>query len=195
MALSTERWLRSYWTDSTAGEDPPSAPLPSDPVDVAVVGAGIVGLTTALRLADQGITVALLERDRVAGGTTGHTTAKVTALHGAAYHSLLDLGAEVVRTYAAANQWAVGEMARLADDIDCDWLTAPAYTYTTDPTQVDVIEQEVTAAKEAGLPVTHESGDIGLPFAVLAAVKLTDQAMFHPRRYGLGLARLLGARV
>ena len=180
--------------DSTAGEDPPSAPLPDDPVDVAVVGAGIVGLTTALRLADQGMSVALLERDRVAGGTTGHTTAKVTALHGAAYHNLLDHGADVARTYAAANQWAVGEMARLADDIDCDWEPAPAYTYTTDPTQVDVIEREVAAAKEAGLPVTHESGDIGLPFAVLAAVKLTDQAMFHPRRYGLGLARLLGAR-
>ena len=67
MAVSTERWQRSYWMDSTSGEDPPSSSLPDDPVDVAVVGAGIVGLTTALRLADQGLSVALLERDRVAG--------------------------------------------------------------------------------------------------------------------------------
>ncbi len=181
--------------DSTSGEDPPSSSLPENPVDVAIVGAGIVGLTTALRLADQGLSVALLERDRVAGGTTGHTTAKVTALHGAAYHGLLDeFGADVAKAYAAANQWAVGEMARLAAEVECDWAAAPAYTYTTDSTQVEMIEREVAAAKEAGLGVSLESGEIGLPFQVSAAVKLSDQGMFHPRRYGLGLAGLLGAK-
>jgi glycine/D-amino acid oxidase-like deaminating enzyme/nitrite reductase/ring-hydroxylating ferredoxin subunit len=195
VALSTERWQRSYWMDSTSGEDPPSSPLPDDPVDVAVVGAGIVGLTTALHLADQGLSVALLERYRVAGGTTGHTTAKVTSLHGAAYHRLLaDQGRDVARAYAAANQWAVAEVARLAAEVDCDWVSAPAYTYTNDPAHLEVIEQEVAAAKEAGLPVTHESGDVGLPFPVSAAVRLADQGMFHPRRYSLGIIRLLASR-
>ncbi|HEX2368500.1 MAG TPA: FAD-dependent oxidoreductase [Acidimicrobiia bacterium] len=192
MALSKERWQRSYWMDSTSGEDPPSSSLPEGPVDVAVVGAGIVGLTTALRLADQGLSVALLERDRVAGGTTGHTTAKVTSLHGAAYHGLLaDQGRDVARAYAAANQWAVAEVARLAAEVDCDWVSAPAYTYTNDPAQLEVIEREVAAAQESGLPVTHESGDVGLPFPVSAAVRLADQGMFHPRRYSLGITRLL----
>ena len=162
---------------------------------MAVVGAGIVGLTTALRLADQGLSVALLERDRVAGGTTGHTTAKVTSLHGAAYHRLLaDQGRDVARAYAAANQWAVAEVARLAAEVDCDWVSAPAYTYTDDPAHLEVIEQEVAAAQEAGLPVTHESGDVGLPFPVSAAVRLADQGMFHPRRYSLGIIRLLTSR-
>jgi glycine/D-amino acid oxidase-like deaminating enzyme/nitrite reductase/ring-hydroxylating ferredoxin subunit len=181
--------------DSTAGEDPPSSSLSDDPVDVAVVGAGIVGLTTALHLADQGLSVALLERDRAAGGTTGHTTAKVTSLHGAAYHRLLaNQGRDVARAYAAANQWAVAEVARLAEEVDCDWVSAPAYTYTNDPAHLEVIEQEVAAAKKAGLPVTGESGDIGLPFPVSAAVRLADQGMFHPRRFGLGITRLLTAR-
>ena len=49
-------------------------------VDVAVVGGGIVGVTTALKLKERGESVALLERDRIVLGVTGHTTAKVTAL-------------------------------------------------------------------------------------------------------------------
>ena len=88
----------------------------------------------------------------------------------------------------------MAEVARLAAEVDCDWVAAPAYTYTNDPAQLEVIEQEVAAAKEAGLPVTYESGDVGLTFPVSAAVRLADQGMFHPRRYSLGITRLLTSR-
>ena len=50
-------------------------------VDVVVVGAGIVGITTAALLQAAGREVALIEAGRVAAGVTGHTTAKVTSLH------------------------------------------------------------------------------------------------------------------
>lgn len=57
-------------------------PLPRFPrlerdlsIDVAVVGAGITGVTTAYLLARAGLKVALLERDRWGRGDTGHTTA------------------------------------------------------------------------------------------------------------------------
>jgi glycine/D-amino acid oxidase-like deaminating enzyme len=40
-------------------------------VDVAVVGAGITGMTAALLLARAGRSVAVLDQDVVAGGTTG----------------------------------------------------------------------------------------------------------------------------
>ncbi|WP_253737128.1 FAD-dependent oxidoreductase [Halohasta salina] len=41
-------------------------------VDVAVCGGGIVGLTAAKQLVDAGLSVAVLERDRIAAGVTGH---------------------------------------------------------------------------------------------------------------------------
>lgn len=44
--------------------------------DVVVVGAGITGLTTALLLAQGGVSVAVVEVHRVASGTTGYTTAR-----------------------------------------------------------------------------------------------------------------------
>jgi glycine/D-amino acid oxidase-like deaminating enzyme len=67
----------SYWVDSTS---PPEFPPLSgeDEVDVAIVGAGIVGLTAARVLKESGRTVALVEMDRIVRGVTGYTTAKIT---------------------------------------------------------------------------------------------------------------------
>ena len=69
---------KSYWISST---DPTSYPqLEEDiKVDVAVIGGGIVGITSAYLLSQQGVKVAVIEADRILQGTTGNTTAKITS--------------------------------------------------------------------------------------------------------------------
>ncbi|HSN88436.1 MAG TPA: FAD-dependent oxidoreductase, partial [Thermoanaerobaculia bacterium] len=63
----------SLWLDTR--ETPVCSPLTGDAhVDVAVVGAGITGLTAARLLVEAGRTVAVLDQDRVGSGTTGRTT-------------------------------------------------------------------------------------------------------------------------
>ena len=49
-------------------------------IDVVVVGAGITGITTAHLFKETGLTVALIERERVASMDTGHTTAHLTCI-------------------------------------------------------------------------------------------------------------------
>ncbi len=49
------------------------AEYPVDACDVVVVGAGIVGAAVAVRLARQGMRVAVLEAQQVAGGATGRS--------------------------------------------------------------------------------------------------------------------------
>ncbi|CAN5797586.1 FAD-dependent oxidoreductase [soil metagenome] len=186
---------RSVWVADTAGDEPSCDRPVEGRFDTVVIGAGIAGLSTAMLLSEAGSRVAVVEAGPLAAGATGYTTAKVTALHGLRYASLAKrYGAEGAATYAAANQWAVEEVARLADrnDIDCAFERLPAFTYATDAGRVADIADEVDAARAAGLAATFAT-EIGLPFPAAGAVRLDDQAQFHPRRFCFGLARALGA--
>jgi len=49
-------------------------------VDVAIIGAGITGLTAAWQLRKAGLKVAVLDLHGVARGATGHTSGHLTAL-------------------------------------------------------------------------------------------------------------------
>ena len=164
--------------------------------DVAVVGGGITGLTAAYLLAVAGVSVAVVERRRIATGTTGNTTAKVTSLHGLAYADLARRhGDDVARRYGEANQAALEEVARIiaAEAIDCDFRRIAAYTYTHSAERVADIEREVDAASRLGLPASFTDA-VPLPYATAAAVRFDGQALFHPRKYCLALAEAIVAR-
>ncbi|MGA4847101.1 FAD-dependent oxidoreductase [Streptomyces sp. G5(2025)] len=179
----------SYWMDSTGPTSYP--PLAEDiEVDVAVVGGGIAGLSTAWEVARTGRTVAVLEADRIAAGVTGYTTAKLSALHTLVYERLRSTrGAEAAQLYARSQQEAVEHVADVCADvgIDCRLERVPAYTYTVRPEDTDKLRAEAAAAREAGLPAEYTEVT-GLPFDVAGAVRVEDQAQFHPRAYLLALA-------
>jgi glycine/D-amino acid oxidase-like deaminating enzyme len=180
----------SHWL-LTEPPEPAHPPLDgATEADVVVVGAGITGLTTALLLLDGGASVVVLDAHPIAAGTTGSTTAKVTALHGLTYDRLLrEQGEERARQYAEANQAAVGVVADLVarTGADCQLERRPAITYTADRARVAELEAEVAAAQRLGLPASFTT-ETGLPYEVAGAVRFDDQAQIHPRRYCRALA-------
>jgi glycine/D-amino acid oxidase-like deaminating enzyme len=180
----------SIWLE-TAPPQPERPRLDRDvTADVAVIGGGIVGVTTALLLQEAGATVILLEANRIGHGVTGHTTAKVTSQHGLMYEQLRSRhGADAARAYGAANEDALSWVAARvsADAIDCGWRRRASYVHSSERSQ---IEREARAAADAGLPATLvESAP--LPYATGAAVRFDDQAEFHAQRYLLALAEQL----
>jgi glycine/D-amino acid oxidase-like deaminating enzyme/nitrite reductase/ring-hydroxylating ferredoxin subunit len=69
---------RAIWYDNRTSVTHPA--LDRDlTVDVAIVGAGLMGLTAALELRRNGVDVAVLERRFISAGDSGYTTAHVTA--------------------------------------------------------------------------------------------------------------------
>ena len=185
----------SYWMESA-----PPTPYPAlsgdIEVDSVVIGGGIAGLCAAWEFARAGRSVAVLEADRIAAGVTGYTTAKLSSLHTLIYSKIRRTrGAEAARQYAQSQQEAVERVADVVEElgIDCDLERLPAFTCAESPDQVEQIRAEAAAAEQAGLAASFVT-DTDLPFQVAGAVRVEEQAQFHPRKYLLGLATNLSTR-
>jgi glycine/D-amino acid oxidase-like deaminating enzyme/nitrite reductase/ring-hydroxylating ferredoxin subunit len=188
MRTTTER--QSLWLADPAAVDYPA--LGEDvPADVAVIGGGITGLTTALLLKRAGRRVVLLEADRVGSGASGNNTAKVSALQATVYSELLSRhGVDTATGYAQANLAGVETLAGIVkqEGIDCDARRRPALTYAIDESERSAVTAEFEAAGRAGLSVVSDPDHAGLPFPVYGCVRLDDQLSVHPVRYLRGLA-------
>src|SRR3954451_17785503 len=183
----------SYW-NATAGEGPAFPALAGDlEVDVAIIGAGIVGVTAARLLKDRGQKVALIEARRVGRQVTGRSTAKMSSQHGILYQTLeRKFGEDEARLYADAQEAGIRKISELASqyDIDADIEPKPAYIYTQDESYVEQIEKEVEVASRLALPASL-TRDTGLPFDVVQAMRWDNQGQFHPTKYVAGLAATL----
>jgi FAD dependent oxidoreductase./Rieske [2Fe-2S] domain. len=181
---------QSYWIASTPKTDYPV--LDQDiSVDTAIIGGGMVGITTAFLLKREGQKVAVIEADHILQGTTGHTTAKITSQHSLIYDKIKSkLGEEMARQYAEANESAIDMIAHLVEEknIDCNFERRSAYVYTNDDNYVQKILDEAITAKKLGIKSSYIQ-EIPLPIKVKAAVRFDDQAQFHPRKYLLDLAK------
>jgi len=187
--LGAPRLNHSFWLEHAATAYPP---LSHDlDVDVAVIGGGITGVTAAHLLKQAGKTVALLEMNGVGYGATGYTTAKLTVGHNLIYNELTKAyDAETASRYARSNQEAIEQVARIVREqaIECDFERAANYVYTESNESVGRVEREVEAARAAGVDAELTT-ETDLPYTVAAAVKVDDQAQFHPWKYLSALAR------
>jgi glycine/D-amino acid oxidase-like deaminating enzyme/nitrite reductase/ring-hydroxylating ferredoxin subunit len=181
----------AYWyaTESVqdVGDHPP---LAGDvETDVAVVGAGITGLTTALHLQSAGQRVVILEAGRVGAGTTGGTSGHLDALPDQGAQKLIQQhGLEAARAVTGARLQAIAQIEEWSQQfgIDCDFQRVPACLYSE--SAADHLSGEADAIRELGLEVESDPS-VGLPWDIAAALRVPQQARLHSLRYVRGLAR------
>ncbi|MCM3109450.1 FAD-dependent oxidoreductase [Lederbergia lenta] len=174
----------SYWIKSTEMKSFPQ--LKNDiEVEVAIIGGGITGITTAYALIKEGFKVAIFEASSVLNGTTGHTTAKITAQHGLIYDELIQhFGKEKARLYYEANLNAAKYIENNIDlhGIECEYRKEDAYLYTTSSDYLADLEKEAEAYRKLGIDGEYTES-IPLDLNVKAAVIMKNQAQFHPLQY------------
>ncbi|MGX1262429.1 glycine/D-amino acid oxidase-like deaminating enzyme/nitrite reductase/ring-hydroxylating ferredoxin subunit [Rossellomorea marisflavi] len=152
-------------------------------VDAVVVGGGIAGITTAYFLAKGGKKVALIEADRLLNGTTGHTTAKITAQHGLIYDELMQhFGTEYARHYYESNMKALDWIRDLAKEVDCGFSEQDAYVYAETNEYLQKVQKEYEAYLELGIEGELVE-TIPLDIPIKQAVVMKGQAQFHPLKF------------
>lgn len=162
-----------WFTRARPGPFPP--PAPRTTCDVAVVGAGVAGLLTALLLARAGRSVAVLEARRIGDGTSGHTTGKVSLLQGTKLSRVLRSNPpSTARRYVEAGREGQAWLRRYCDERGLLAEVRHATTYAGTRVGEVRARAELLAARTAGLPAEW-TDDVELPFEVRGAVRLEDQ--------------------
>lgn len=159
--------------------------------DVLIIGGGMTGVLCALLLKQAGVDCILIEGDRIAAGTTGRTTAKITVQHGLFCRKLLRrYGEEKARAYLDANCAALEKWQQLCAAIPCDLETKDSYVYSL--RGKEPLEQELCAMEKLGFPGEY-AAKLSLPFVTDGAVRVRGQGQFHPLQFLAGV--LPGLRI
>lgn len=178
------KMMHSIWAETALPKFPPFQGYKS--TQVLVIGGGMAGLLCAYRLKQAGVETVLLEADRICGGVTQNTSAKITSQHGLIYHKLLQkLGRERAKMYLQANEAAVAQYRAMCKEIPCHFESQAAFAYSLENRQV--LEQEVHALHLLGYPAGLKE-DLPLPFQTAGAVKFRQQAQFHPLEFAAHIA-------
>src|SRR3546814_3494712 len=109
----------TYWNANAPAANFPQ--LASDiSVDVAIIGGGIVGITTARLLKDAGLTVTVIEAREVGRQVTGKSTAKITSQHSIIYPTLEGtFGEDRARLHAVAQKTAIARIRKIGREQVC----------------------------------------------------------------------------
>ena len=165
-------------------------------VDVAIVGAGITGLTAAALLGRSRLRIAVLERDRIGSGETGNTTSHLTEAIDVRYQTVVkDFGVDAARLVARSQRDAIALIETFASSLGtpCGFERAPGYLYTEHDEGLDILAKELDAAHRAGCAVEWVD-DVPLPFETKGGVRWDGQAQVHATAYLAGLAREAASR-
>lgn len=164
------------------------APLKeSKSTDVLIIGGGITGILCAYMLKSVGVDCILLEADRICGGITKDTTAKITLGHGLVYDKMIKrFGEERARLYLEAQIKAGEKYADMCREIACDYERKDSYVYAMNDRKK--IEREVDAINRLGVKAAFSDAP-SLPFQVAGAVRVKDQAQFHPLKFAFAIAQ------
>jgi glycine/D-amino acid oxidase-like deaminating enzyme/nitrite reductase/ring-hydroxylating ferredoxin subunit len=163
-------------------------------VDVAVVGGGMSGVSTALRLLEEGRKVALLEARRVGRGSTGNSTGNLYTTVSQGLRGVRSTwGDDAVRDAVSVRRTAVDDIERRVRHygIDCQFVRQPLYLClpTPDDAQQQRLEEEYEASLLAGLHAHLVDEVPGLPVPIRRALLLKNQAQYNPLRYVQELAK------
>jgi gamma-glutamylputrescine oxidase len=164
---------------------------------VCIVGGGIAGCSTALHLAERGVSVALLEAERIGYGASGRSGGQALPGFAKGQQQIESLvGREVGRKLWDISVEGLDLVRELIERfrIDCDWVSGQM-AVAIKPRQVSELREElISLANEYGYRSVRfvEQRELRETLAsdrYLAGLYDSRAGHLHPLNYTLGLAR------
>lgn len=159
--------------------------------DVAVVGSGIAGLSTAYELMKRGLSVVVIDRKGIAIGMTARTSAHLAPLCDDLMSEFRKLrGAGGAKLFYESQAAAVDRIEEIqaSEKIACDFLRLDGYLFQGNGMPADIFDEELEAVRGVGAAV-HRL--VGVPLKGCEnrhVLRYPRQARFHPLKYLRGLA-------
>ncbi|MBL8387311.1 MAG: FAD-binding oxidoreductase [Hydrogenophaga sp.] len=163
--------------------------------DVVVVGGGFAGLSAALELRQKGLSVVLLEADRIGSGASGRNGGQAIVGYASGQGPFEDqLGAADAQRAWELSIEAVNliEQRIAVHGIDCDWQRG--YSYVADsPKKARTLRAECDDHNARGIASEWAEGADVARFIrsprYVAAFRENTSGHLHPLKYALGLAQ------
>jgi glycine/D-amino acid oxidase-like deaminating enzyme len=156
-------------------------------VDVAIIGGGIAGVTTAYLLSKSGKSVALLEDGYIGSGETGRTTAHIThALDDRYYNIQKKHGVNSARIAAESHTSAINfiDTTVREERIDCGFSRLNGYLFLDPTDNKSSLDKEIAALKNAGIYSAKIESNSPLESKETSpCICFQDQAQFQPLLY------------
>jgi hypothetical protein len=160
--------------------------------DVAVIGSGVAGISTAYELCKRGKSVLVIDRGRICGGMTSRTSAHLAPLCDDLVSEMTKIrGKEATTLFCDSQAAAVDRIEEIQkkEMIDCDFRRLDGYLFQGHGTPADTIDEELEAVRAVGAPV-HRL--MGMPFNGCEnrhVLRYPKQATFHPLKHLAGVAK------
>ncbi len=181
---------QSTWLQETSPSPQAHPALGSLLVDVAIIGGGITGVTSAYYLAKTGKRVALIEQNQIGTGDIGYTTGFFTHVLDISLQDLKKMfGEDGAKIAWESNQKTIDEIERIIrlENIECEFMRCPALVYAHDDKGKEFLQAEQGLANSLGFQTSFK--DEGLPFSSHGYVEAPGQAKLHPIKYLRALAQ------
>jgi glycine/D-amino acid oxidase-like deaminating enzyme/Rieske Fe-S protein len=183
-------YTKSIWHEFIPSHTYPSLSSNID-ADVAVIGAGITGITTALLLSQKGLKTVVLEAQRIGSGTTSHSTGNLyftVDKNLSQFKGKYDEG--VIRKVVFSRSSALDQIEKWTREyqLDCDFKRVPWIFYSGISENNSKIEDEYNIANNAGVIVSW-ADSASIPVTFTKGLVVTGQAQFNPVKYVEGLVK------
>lgn len=185
---------RSFWKGTSHDTRFPTM-IENLEADAVIIGGGITGIMTAMKLKEAGKKVVLLEAMRAGRGTTGCSTGNLHVVPDQNLYTIQEKwGKRTASTVVESRRAMIDEIETVISryDLSCGFSRRPHYMFAMDEHQAHLLEKELDALLEAGLHAAIVP-EAPVPFPTGEVLKIEQQAQFHPLNFVLGLAEKINS--